>query len=316
MHLISKLKRQLPSQLFYRGWILGLVIGLSWGLVAPAVATAAKPIQVRDALGNQLNLAQPALRIISLAPYLTENLFALNAEPALAGTVELSNYPPAAQSIKVIGRYDLLNLEAVLALQPDLILAWASGNHQPQLRQLQNWGVPIYYSEVRTLAQLEQEWLNLGQLTGTHQQAQQLVDNLRTNLQTWRQQIPGPELEVLIQIASDPLITLNGEHFINELLKICGGTNVFAHLPQIAALISYESVFKHNPQVILTGTDDMPNLHAAWQPFSQLQAVQNATLYSLDASLLYQPTPRILQGVELICAALQHARQIYYPSNG
>lgn len=273
-------------------------------------SASAGQVQVTDALGNQLTLAQPASRIISLAPYLTENLYALNAGDRLVGTVEYSHYPPEALKLPVIGRYDLLNVEAVLAQRPDLLLAWASGNRQPQLQQLAALGIPVYYSEVRTLAALQQELLNLGSLTGRQADAERLAASIQQARQQYSSSAQQAPLSVFLQVSEQPLMTLNGEHLVNEMLTLCGGLNLFADLSLLAPMISYEGVLLRNPQVILAGTENSQWL-AQWQRFPQLQAVEHGALFALDPDLLYQPTPRLVEGIRQLCAHLDQARQSY-----
>ena len=132
-------------------------------LVAPLVSAE---IRVRDALGRELVLEQPARRVISLAPHITEVVFAAGAAEQLVGTVSYSDYPPAARDVPRVGTYDTINFESILALQPDLVLAWRSGSSEEAIARLQALGIKVFVQEPRALEDVATALRDVGTLTG------------------------------------------------------------------------------------------------------------------------------------------------------
>jgi iron complex transport system substrate-binding protein len=152
----------------------------------------------------------------------------------------------------------------------------------------------------------------LGQLSGHAAQAEQVASDFQQVLQTLRERYAGARaVRVFLQISEQPLYTLNGRQVISEALGVCGGVNVFAELPELAAPVSFEAVIAADPDVIIA-TSDLPGDNPArrvWQAFPMLRAVQHAQLFAIDADLLNRPTPRMLRGIEQVCDLLQQARR-------
>lgn len=268
-------------------------------------------VEVTDDTGQLVQLAQPAQRIISLSPHITENLFAAGAGDLIVGAVEYSDYPTAAKQIPLIGGYNQLDIEGIVALEPDLILAWHSGNPLAQIERLAGLGIPVYYTEPRSFAGVSHELRQFGRLTGreaTAEQAAQAFDAGAEKLKArYAQQ---REVRVFYQVWEQPLITLNGEHLISEGLSLCGGVNVFADLKQLVPVISREAVLEQDPEVIMGGGmgEDTPAWLENWKKYSSMQAVKANKLYFIPPSLIQRPTPRFLQGTQIMCEKLQQAR--------
>lgn len=296
-----------------RFWVLLQFWVLSFAFTAAVLATPLKAaaLTITDDTGQVLQLTQPAQRIISLSPHLTENLFAIGAGNLIVGAVEYSDYPEAAKKLPLVGGYDQLDVEGIVALQPDLIIAWHSGNPVAQLERLAGLGIPIYYTEPRSFAAVSHELRQLGRLTGKEAQAEkaalafeQGAEQLKAE---YAQQRP---VRVFYQVWEQPLMTLNGEHLISEGLSLCGGVNIFADLNQLVPVISREVVLAQNPEVIMGGGmgEATPAWLESWKKYPSLQAVQENKLYFIPPSLVQRPTPRFLQGTKIICDKLQAAR--------
>ena len=287
------------------------LIALLWvGVVFGAVAE----IQVDDSLGRKLVLEKPATRVISLAPHMTEVAFAAGAGAQLIGAVSYSDYPEAAKAIPRVGSYDNVSYETLVALNPDLVLAWRSGNGDEVIKRLESLGLTVYVDESKTLEDVARSVRAVGKLTGNEAVAEaearaflQKLSQLRETYST-RQ-----EVGVYYQIWDEPLLTLNGDHLISDVVRLCGGRNVFADSPVLVSRISVESVIRVDPQVIIASGMDKarPEWLDKWREWTSMTAVKNNQLYFVPPDVLQRHTPRIIEGASLMCEKLQLAREHY-----
>lgn len=287
---------------------LGWLIGIMLGFVTPPTGA----LQLIDDRGARIELAGPAQRIISLAPHITELLFAAGAGERIVGVVEYSNYPQAAKRLPRVGDTRSLDLERIIALRPDLVIVWLTGSPQTQLDVLTALGLPIYYNEPRSLDQIGQTIERFGELAGTSAAAQVAARDFRSRLATLQQQYRGREpVTVFHQIWEQPLMTVNGEHLISHVLQLCGGRNIFAELRAFTPHVVAEAVLEANPEVIGTGGRGaaMSAGLGTWLGWPQLRAVARNNLYVVDPELISQHVPRILDGAQQICESLDAARQ-------
>jgi iron complex transport system substrate-binding protein len=269
-------------------------------------------IRVTDDAGQQLILLKPAQRIVSLAPHITELLYAVGAGSAVVGTSEFSDYPEAARAIPRIGGGGGLDLEAILALRPDLVIAWESGNPADQTRRLQQLGLPVFFSEPRRVADIISSLERFGRLTGRREEAHAQALAFAQRLEELRRRYSGrEEVSVYYQIWEQPLMTVNGQHVVSDVIRLCGGRNVFAELPALAPQIDTEAVLAANPEVIVVGdaaAGQAASL-AAWRRWPELKAVRQQHLYSIQRELLVRHTPRLLDGAEQLCRLLEGVRE-------
>ena len=276
-----------------------------------AVGVAADAIEVLDDSGHSVTLSAPAERIISLAPHNTENLFSAGAGNKVVGVVEYSDYPPIAQKITSVGSHVEFNLEAILALEPDLIVAWRSGNNSDALQQIERFGIPVYYSEPRSFSDIVKNIQELARLSGTEHLQDPDLDGILTEIEsarsTYAQQ---PALSVFYQVWTDPLMTLNGDHLISRVLDVCGAQHLFAELPIIAPRISIEAVVDANPDVIATGMVDQkkPDM-SIWDKWETVSAVKNSHFVFVDSDVMHRHTLRMLRGVTGFCDQLHSVRE-------
>ncbi len=276
------------------------------------VGLAQAEVRVVDSTGATLTLDQPAQRIVSLTPHLTELIFAVGAGAQLVGTVDYSDYPPAALKIPRVGAYNSISFEAIVNLSPDLVLAWRSGNGGEMIARLRALGLRVYVDEPDSLAAIGESLGKLGQLAGTETGAERAMVAYQYKLlelrRLYSQQQP---LSVFYQIWDDPLLTINGEHLISKVIELCGGSNVFASAVPLVPKLSVESVLALNPQVIVASGEEEQRREwlKDWQAWPMLDAVKSGRLYFVPASLLQRHTPRLLEGAELLCRQLDVARQ-------
>ncbi len=264
-------------------------------------------LSVQDDLGLSIELKAPAQRIVSLAPHVTEQLFAIGAGEKIVGAVDYSDYPEAAKSIPRVGGYSRLDLERILALKPDLIVGWHSGNSAQQLERLEAMGFKVYRSEPRRLDDIAAGMKKLGELTGTEVLAREQAEQFRLRVEALRRVAAGKDKQtVFYQIWNRPLMTVNGEHLINEVIELCGGKNIFAELPVATPKVSAEAVIAANPQVIIASGmgRERPEWLDEWRQWPQLRAVEENRLYVINPSIIQRATPRLLQGAEAMCRHL------------
>jgi len=284
------------------------------GLLLAALALAGSAqaaVTVQDDLGNTVTLAQPARRIVSLAPHVTELLYAAGAGERLVGTSNVSDYPREAAQLPSVGSFAALDLERILALKPDLIVAWHSGNKPAQLARLRQFGIPVFESQPADFGMIATSLEQLAHLAGSDASGQAAAAAFRARWHSLQDQYRGrPEVSVFYQIWSQPLMTLNGRHMVSSVLRLCGGRNVFAELLQLAPTVSVEAVLAADPQVILTPGDAKDQPLERWRQFPRLRAVRDGQLYSVNADWLNRAGPRILDAAAEVCGRLDQARAV------
>lgn len=282
-----------------------LVLALALELAGAAQARVA----VVDDEGRTVELAQPARRIVSLAPHLTEQLFAIGAGDLIVGTTDFADFPEAARSLPRVARAHSVDLERVSAARPDLVLVWGSGFPPATVDAVRRLGVPTFVSEPARLADIATSLGRLGALTGRSPERAAAAFNAK--LAALRDRYRGRrEVRVFYQVWSDPLMTLGGRHVVSEGIALCGGRNVFADLAPIAPRVSTEAVLAADPEVIVTAEPGArpSGALAMWQRFERITAVRRNLLVTLDADRINRHGPRIVDEIAVLCEAIDRAR--------
>jgi len=275
------------------------------------VCAHAAPVTLIDDSGQRVALAAPARRIVSLAPHVTELLYAAGAGEHIVGTVEYSDYPPAAKALPRVGDNERLDLERILAMHPDVIVVWLHGSAQRQLDQLRRLGIPMYYSEPKKLADIGPAVEALGRLAGTGAVAVAVARQYREHLARLSAANAGKrEVRMFFQIWDQPVLTVNRTHLISDAMRVCGGRNVFAALPALVPTVGAEAVIAANPEAIIaTGADAArPPWLDDWKRWPNIAAVKQGNLFFVQPDLITRLSPRVLDGVEIMCAQLDQAR--------
>lgn len=287
-----------------------IIIGLLSCLVC-LIAHAGTAISVMDDAGNTVVLQHPAQRIITLAPHLTEMVYAVGAGDRIVGTVTHSDYPAEAQRLPLVGDNLHIDMERVIASKPDLLVVWLHGSASTQLDALRKLGIPLFYSEPHDVAQIPDTLLRLGRLAGTEKQAQQVADTMQHQLHDLEEKYAHrPTVRVFYQVWDKPLYTLNGKHYVSDVIRLCGGENIFSSLTTTAPVVNVEAVLQENPEAIVTGDmrkQDENGLNL-WKPYSNMLAVQRNNLFAFDADILVRAGPRIVSGAAAVCEKLELAR--------
>jgi len=285
-----------------------LVLMACCGPGAASIATA--DITLLQPNGETLTLPAPAKRIITLAPNLAELVFAAGAGERLKAVVEYSNFPPEVAQIPRVGDAFRIDLEGIIELQPDLVIAWKSGNPQTALQKIQQLDIKVWQIEITRPEEIADTIASLSRAAGTETRGVARARQMRNRLAALQQQNAGKvPVDYFYQVAARPLYTINGQHIISRSLAVCGGHNVFHDLPILAPQISRESVIMANPQVMIApeNSGDPPAL-LAWQDWPQLQAVRSGSLLYLPADEISQATPRLMNSIELACKLLDEVR--------
>ena len=280
-------------------------------LLALSCAQANAAISVLDDSGQQVVLARPAQRVISMAPHVTELLFAAGGGARIIGAMNFSDYPAEARRIPLIGSNSQIDLERVIALKPDLLIVWQSGNTARQIAQLASLGIPVFHSEPRTFETVASSLERFGHLLGTEPQAQGAAAQLRAKVAGLRKRYGGrPQVDVFYQAWDDPVYTLNGAQIASDAIRLCGGRNIFADLKTVAPQVSVEAVVQRDPEAIVGGKLYTPQDRglSIWQPYRGMRAVKRNNLFALDEQLLTRPGPRVVDGAASLCARLEEAR--------
>jgi iron complex transport system substrate-binding protein len=284
------------------------VLPVFFGLITAQASIAS--IVLPQANGENLTLASPAERIITLAPNLAELVFAAGAGERLKAVVEYSNFPAQVAQIPRVGDAFRIDLERIIELEPDLVIAWKSGNPQSALQKLEQLGITVWQIEITRLEEIANAVDNISRAAGTETRGQAFARQLRSRLvNLQRQNADKTPVDYFFQILPRPLYTINGRHIISLGLEVCGGHNIFSDLPALAPQISQESVILANPQAMIAPeVAGEPAALSTWQDWPQLQAVQNKHLLYLPADEISQATPRLLDSIDLACKLLDEVR--------
>lgn len=268
-------------------------------------------IVVTDDTGKLVRLNAPAQRIVSLAPHTTELLFAAGAGTRVVGVSAFSDYPAAAGSLPQLSGGMRLDVERILALRPDLAVAWQSGSTRADLEKLAALGIPIFFAEPQRLEAVPDTLERLGRIAGSERQAEEAATNYQKELTRLRDKYRDRKtVRVFFTIGLQPLMTLSDAHLASDVLALCGGKNVFPAADILAPEVGMEAVLLQDPDVILfsdeLGTES--DIRAWWRKRVALRATRTNRIYSVPAELVFRQTPRVLQGVKHTCEALDLAR--------
>ncbi len=276
-------------------------------------SSALAQLSVVDDLGNRVILDRPAERIVSLAPHITESLFAVGAGDKIVATVLFSDYPDAANQIPIIGSYKEVSYESLVALNPDLVIAWDSGNGDEIAARIRSLGLTLYLDEPRELEDIPSTLRRFGILTGNEAMGNAESEKFLDRLGFLRQRYEDPRLiNVFYQVWNEPLTTLNGEHLVSDIIRLCGGRNIFEEAIPLAPVVSLESVLTANPDVVIASgmAEEQPEWLDDWRDWTGLAAVENEQLGYIPPDLLQRNSPRVIQGAEMMCEIIDQARAV------
>lgn len=287
----------------------GLALFLAFCALMPIPASA-QPLCARDALEREVCLGGAARRIVSLSPGATELLFSASAGNRVVAVSAWSDFPPEATELPQVGDANRLDLEAIVSLAPDLVVAWIDGNARNQLERLSDLGIPVFWLAPRTFGDIARAVEDLALLTGQPAVGKAKAESFREGVARLEARYAGaPPVRVFYQIWDRPLMTVNREELISKAIALCGGINVFGALPRLVPRISTEAVLAANPEAIITaGQSGNSQWLEGWKQFPELTAVAAGNLFLEPPDLLARPTLRMLDGTRHLCQTLEQAR--------
>lgn len=287
-----------------------LALLLSSIALCAAMQTARAEIVVRDDAARPVHLASPARRVVSLAPHLTEDLFDVGAGSSVIAVSAYSDHPVEATRLPNVGGLSGLDVERIVALKPDLVVAWRSGTPEAQLAALEQLGIPVFRSEPKSLDDIATTLERLGRLTGHAAEGEARAAHFRRRLAELRTHDARPPVRVFYQVWNPPLMTVGRPHVITEAIALCGGRNVFGDLPALAPTVDPEAVVAADPEWIVT-TDETGTRAAdlaQWKRWPTVSAVKHDRFLFLPASLITRHTSRMLDGIAELCATIRPTR--------
>ena len=243
-----------------------------------------------DDRDREVCLHNAAQRIATLSPGATELTYAAGAGDQVVAVVSYSDYPPEAKQVASVGSHTRIDLEKLVGLAPDLVIGWVTGNPAEQLETLEALGMPVFYIEPRDMDGVASAIERLARLAGTEAAGQAVADNFRTTMNDLEERY---------------------RDLIGQVVEICGGENVFGEQTRLVPRIDDEAVLAANPEAIIAGGMGEENRHwlTHWEQYSNLKAVAEENLFFVPPSLIQRPTPRLMEGTELLCEKLDIARQ-------
>ena len=281
-------------------------------LVAATAASADQPeLRLVDDGGHELQLPQPARRIVALAPHLTELVYAAGAADRLVAVGKYSDFPPEAKSKPVISDAFTVNYEALAQLKADLVLVWGSGTPERIKSKLRSLGVPVYEIEIRSVAGLADTLRSIGRLAGTEGVAQARAQAIASDWAALRATYGGRKrVRVFYELWDAPLMTLTSQHLISSAIEACGGSNVFGELSTLTATVSWEVAVQRDPELVVTaGAPGEAAKPGRWAEFPQVSATKHGEFANIEGDLISRSGPRFVDGARELCVAIDRARQ-------
>lgn len=275
-------------------------------LLIAATSAVASPLDQVDDAGRLVRLKHPATRIVALSPHVTELVYAAGAGHKLVGVSSYSDYPAAAKLIPHVGDGGKADAERILALKPDLVIGWLSGNNAADVATLERLGIPVFLTEPRRLDDIPRLLETIGKLAGTEQVAKSVATEFRSGVAELKQRYASRQpVSVFYEIWHEPLSTINGAHLISDVITLCGGRNIFAGIASLTPVVSVESVLLGDPDAIIAERGSL----VGWKRYPRLTAVKEGHLLAVNPDLIERQSPRVLEGAKQMCAQIEQVRK-------
>lgn len=258
-------------------------------------------IEILDDLDRTVSLPSPAQRIVSLAPSITETLFAIGAGNQVVGVTDYCNHPEEATSKSRVGGITNPNIETIVSLRPGLIILSMEGNVREDFDKLLSFGIPVFVTNPRTLQGIHKSIEDLGILTGKTEEAAQLVHSMKAREESVIRAVPQRKKKTLLIVSLQPLIVVGGGTYLSELIRLAGGMNLASSASSTYPMYSRETVVAEDPDVLIIMSDilsDQSMLLTLFPEWKMLTAVQSNQIYRVDADIVTRPGPRAVDGLE------------------
>jgi len=284
------------------------------GKVSRPDVLSVAPLSLIDDRGRRIRLDHFADRIVSLSPSITELVFSAGAGSKLVGASRYSDYPDGAKSVPEVGDASGLDFERILALKPDLVIAWHSGNSGADIRKLEKLGLTVFVAEAAQLEDIPRLLRMAGTLAGTSAQAESAARAYEEELQQIKRRYgKRNKISVFQLIWDQPLMTINAHHMASDIINICGGINVFASTPSLTQVVSEEDLLMADPDAIISSVSlelGESESRARSRRFSQMNAIRNNYIFFVQPDLINRQTVRSLAAASAVCAHLESVRAV------
>ncbi|MBM9604453.1 ABC transporter substrate-binding protein [Desulfopila inferna] len=288
--------------------ILGSLLLIYFFFLTLTVAPLCARLVV-DQTGEKIELPAGPTRVLSLAPSLTEMVYSLEAEDKLVGATRYSNFPAAAKKLPRVGSYVQLDLERIVAIKPDLCIAIKDGNPRRTVDAIKALGIPVFAIDPRSIEQIMEAFLLLGDILGVSKKAEELVSDMEHRLLLVKEKVASSRTRprVFFQIADSPIVSAGKDSYIDRIITLAGGSNLAGSLTEYPRF-SWENIMLLQPEVVLissmAGGKSPDLLKASWQRWSEIPAVKSNRIYVVNADLFNRPTVRLITGLEILAEIL------------
>jgi len=287
-----------------KGWFIFRTLAFL-GFLCLLIPSAAVAGAEQDELGRDVNVPAEPRRIVSLAPNITEILFALELETRIVGATSYCNYPERAKRIPRVGGFTDVSLETIVSLAPDLVLATADGNRKETVEQIERMGLPVYVVNPKNLEGILATMRRIGRITGREEKARILTSRFARRVEAVSKRVAGrPRPTVFFQVGLDPIVTVGRNTFIDELIGIAGGASISSGDRTRYPRYSIEEVLARKPDIIVISTmeraKDPSAVAEIWRRWREIPAVANGRIHPLDPDLVARPSPRIIDALEIL----------------
>jgi len=274
-----------------------------------SVASFAEAITLTDDAKQSITLPKPAQRIITLAPSLTELAFAAGAGDRIVAVSAYSDYPASAKKLPQVSDASGVSFESLLTLKPDLVLAWKSGNRAADLQRIRDFGIPVFAVEIERMNDVPRALRNIGLLVNTSPISERAAADFEQRIETLRAAyMAKSKVSVFFEISREPLMSVNRDHAISEIVRLCGGENAFADMTPLVFVAPLEVLFSKQPDaVIYTSSDAREKMPSP--RYRGLKASDAKRIYRIPADPILRTGPRMAEGAANVCASLDQARQ-------
>lgn len=278
-------------------------------LVSVASFVHAVTVTSIDDANQSITLTKPAQRIITLAPSLTELAFAAGAGDKLVAVSAYSDYPASAKKLPQVSDASGVSFESLLALKPDLVLAWKSGNRASDLQRIRDFGIPVFAIEIERMNDVPRALRNIGLLAATSSISEPAAADFEQRIEKLRAaNTVKQKVSVFFEISREPLMSVNRDHAISEVIRLCGGENAFADMAPLVFVTSLEVLFSKQPDVIIYTSSDASEKMPSPR-YRGLKASDAKRIYRISADPILRTGPRMAEGAANVCASLDRARQ-------
>ncbi len=283
-------------------WMLGAALA-AWCVAAFA------QVSLRDDMGRTVQVKKKPERIVTLAPFLTEAVFAAGAGDRLVAVSKLSDYPAEAAKLPQIGTGAEFSIAQLATYKPDLVLVWTGGMRRNDVENIHAFGATVYAASARTLDDVPRLLRAIGLLTGND--VSRVVDSYETTLEKLRRDNAGkPRVAAFLELWNRPLTTISANHFMAEALEICHADNVFRDMEGSAPQVTIDELYEKDPFVIVGAgsATNVDEFRSNWSVRQGLKAVKENRLVFVDSDAFQRPTPRTPEGIAMLCKGLDDVR--------